>query len=129
MNRYLLDSDVVIWVLRGNWAVVDRVEQLAGRGRLLVSSLTRAEVWSGARPEEEARTARLLDALGTVPVSGAIADKAGEMRRVHARRGITLHLPDAIIAATSLDAEAPLHTCNARHYAAIDGLATVALEI
>ncbi len=127
MKRFLLDSDVVIWLLRGQRKVVEHVETLAGRGRLLVSSVTRAEVTSGMRPGEEKATLHLLDGLTTVPVSGDIADRAGGMRREFRLRGITIHLPDAIIAATAVETDAELHTCNPRHYPDY-GIALVAVE-
>jgi predicted nucleic acid-binding protein len=116
VKRFLLDSDVVIWLLRGRQPVVEHVERLAGRGQLLVSAITRAEVTSGMRPGEERATLRLLDGLTTMPVSGDIADRAGRMLGELRRRGVTVQLPDAIIAATALDAGAELHTCNPRHY-------------
>jgi predicted nucleic acid-binding protein len=127
VKRFLLDSDVVIRLLRGQRQVLEHVERLAGRGQLLVSAITRAEVTSGMRPEEERATVLLLDGLTTMPVSGDIADRAGRMLGELRRRGITVHLPDAIIAATALHAEAELHTCNPRHYPDYD-IALVAVK-
>jgi len=127
MKCFLLDSDVVIWLLRGRQKVVEHVEKLAGRGQLLVSAITRAEVASGMRADEERATLRLLDGLTTVPVSGDIADHAGKMRCALRKRGITVHLPDAIIAATAADLDAELHTCNPKHYPDC-GIALVAVD-
>jgi predicted nucleic acid-binding protein len=59
MADFLLDSDVVIWHLRGNAAVVEFVLALARRGRLGLSAITRAEVLLGMRELERALTPAL----------------------------------------------------------------------
>jgi predicted nucleic acid-binding protein len=116
MADVVLDSDVVIWHLRGRSAVTDLVQELAGRARLGVSAVTRAEVLAGARPQEETAALRFLDACETLPLDAPAADQAGRMVREHRARGVTLHLPDALIAAACLLHHVPLYTCNARHY-------------
>ncbi len=116
MADFLLDSDVVIWHLRGNAAVVEFVLGLASRGRLGLSAITRAEVLLGMREPERALTLRFLDSCETLPVLAATADRAGEIFRVFRSRGITFSLPDSLIGATALLASIPLYTCNPRHY-------------
>ncbi len=116
MTVFILDSDVVIWHLRGNDAVVQQVTGLAGVGRLAVSAITRAEVLVGMRPTEEQATVNFLDACETVPVDADVADCAGVLVRRQKKKGITIHLPDALIAATAILKGSPLHTCNPRHY-------------
>ena len=49
MADFLLDSNVVIWHLRGNESVAERVVTLSQRGRLGLSVITRAEVIQGMR--------------------------------------------------------------------------------
>jgi len=112
----ILDTDVVIWHLRGQPAVVDRVTELAEHASLGVSAITRAEVVLGMRDSERSATFELLDSLKTLAVDASVADRAGEIIRDFRQRGITLHLPDALIGATAILARAPLFTGNARHY-------------
>ncbi len=112
----VLDSDVLIWHLRGNEAVVAHVESLSTRCSMLVPVIARAEVLAGMRPGEERATLRLLDSLETVPVCAAVADRAAAAMREMRSRGITLHLPDALIGAAATERGAELHTCNPRHY-------------
>jgi predicted nucleic acid-binding protein len=116
MADFLLDSDVVIWHLRGNATVVELVLTLARRGRIGLSAITRAEVLLGMREPERALTLRFLDSCETLPVLAATADRAGEIFRSFRSQGITLSLPDALIGATALLASIPLYTCNPRHY-------------
>lgn len=120
IRRFALDSDVLIWHLRGRPSVVAHVTTLAGRGALLVSAIARAEVLAGMRAGEERATMLLLDSLETVPVDAAIADRAAAAMRDLRRRGVTVHLPDALIASTAAERDAELHTCNPRHYPGYD---------
>lgn len=116
MADFLLDSDVVIWHLRGKATVVELVLTLARRGRIGLSAITRAEVLLGMREPERALTLRFLDSCETLPVLAATADRAGEIFRSFRSQGITLSLPDALIGATALLASVPLYTCNPRRY-------------
>lgn len=116
MASFLLDSDVVIWFLRGEETVVSLVLSLAHQGRLGVSAITRAEVIQGMREPERQGTFEFLDACETLPVGPREADRAAEFIRATRGRGITLHLPDALIGATALSAQIPLYTANARHF-------------
>jgi predicted nucleic acid-binding protein len=116
MADLFLDSDVVIWHLRGDARVVELVLELAGRGRIGLSAITRAEVLLGMREPERALTLPFLDSCETLPVTAATADRAGEIVRGFRSRGITLALPDVLIGATALLASIPLYTCNPRHY-------------
>jgi predicted nucleic acid-binding protein len=116
MADFLLDSDVVIWHLRGRGTVVELVLALTRRGRVGLSAITRAEVLLGMREPEHVLTLGFLDSCETLPIVAATADRAGEIVRGFRSQGITLALPDALIGATALLASIPLYTCNPRHY-------------
>ena len=57
-TRYLIDTDVLIEYLRGSYQAADFLEQL--QGELLISAITVAELFSGARGSDE------LNALGPI---------------------------------------------------------------
>jgi predicted nucleic acid-binding protein len=113
---FLIDSDVLIWHLRGNQGVVEHVQALAGRGEILVCAVSRAEVLLGMRQEEATTTYRLLNSLRTVAVDDNVADLAAASVREQRGRGVTIHLPDALIGAAAVVSNAELHTCNPRHF-------------
>lgn len=113
---YLLDSDVVIWHLRGRPEIVSLVERLAQEGPLGVSSLTRIEVRAGMRPHEQAVTESFLSSVATYNLSAEVADLAADLVRRHRSQGITLPLVDAGIAATAIAANLVLVTLNPSHY-------------
>lgn len=116
MADFLLDSDVVIWHLRGRASIVRLVNELARKGRLCLSAITRAEVIQGMREPEGRATFQFLDACETLPVDARVATLGGELILLQRKHGITLALPDALIAATALGGNLQLYTCNARHY-------------
>jgi predicted nucleic acid-binding protein len=116
MADFLLDSDVVIWHLRGRITVVEKVVSLARSGRLGLSAITRAEVLLGMRESERRATFDFLNACQTLPIDAAVAESAAEIIRSFRAKGTTISLPDALIGATSLAEAIPLYTCNARHY-------------
>jgi predicted nucleic acid-binding protein len=116
MAEFLLDSDLVIWHLRGHASVVELVLSLARKGRLALSAIARAEVLVGMREPERELTLLFLDSCETLTVTAATADRAGEIIRDFRARGVTISLPDALIGATALLSSIPLYTCNPKHY-------------
>ena len=113
-DRYLLDTDVLIEYLRGRSHAAQFLEAI--EGELLISAITVAELFSGARGSQETDALdQFLLAFQIVPVDDRLARQGGLMRQqYHPSHGIGL--ADAIIAATALDREAQLLTFNRRHY-------------
>jgi predicted nucleic acid-binding protein len=66
------------------------------------------------RPAEESRTVALLEGLVVFPVTRAIAETAGRLKR--RARGRAVELTDCLIAATALIEGAALATGNVKHY-------------
>ena len=118
MARYLLDSDVLIWILRNRQDTVVLAERLAQETgeTLACSSVSVLEIWAGTKPSETPRTASLLDSLDTIPVDAAIARQAAELLRAHRRARNPREWVDAVIAATALRRRLTLLTYNQRDY-------------
>jgi predicted nucleic acid-binding protein len=68
------------------------------------------------RETERGPTVAFMDACETLPVDRLVADQAAERVREGRARGVTVQLPDALIAATAFVRGIPLNTCNARRY-------------
>ncbi len=113
--RYLLDTDVVIWQLRGHRGTVELLGDLAVDG-LACSTLTIYEVWRGVREHERADTRRILDALDNASVTPDIAYQGAEYVRAHRSQGVTLQEIDSLIAATARIEDCTLLTYNRRHF-------------
>jgi predicted nucleic acid-binding protein len=112
VTRLLLDSTVLIDALRGRPAA----DRIAGLRRTGVQPWTCAisveEIWRGLRPEEEPVAARLFSGLRIAPLGVTEGQQAGRWRRDFARRGVTLHQADCLIAAAAVGVGASLATAN-----------------
>ena len=112
----LLDTNVLIGLLRGSPPYWQYLEKLLERTAVSISVVTRAEIYAGCHLTEEAETEKLLTLFKTVPVDGDIAEMAGRFVYRFSRRGVTLHLEDALIGATAINAHLILVTSNVGHF-------------
>lgn len=102
--RVLLDTAVLIDALRNRGEVRQQLAAMVGEGKLLATSaMNVAEVYAGMRPEEERRTEALLSSLETLPMTEAIAQRAGKMKAEQARAGRTCSLADMLIASSAME--------------------------
>lgn len=112
----ILDSDVLIEILRGNPRTT---AWLAARGEraepLRYSPVTRAEIGAGARPGERDVVAALFAGLQAIAIDETTGELAGE-RLQRYRRSHGLELGDALIGAQALQHGESLATFNRRHY-------------
>lgn len=113
MERFLLDSNIVIGILNG------AIDPPVIGGDICISVITVMEVYAlaGMSPDEERRIDDALRALRVLPLTVAVARRAGLLARTR-RRGA----PDLLIAATALTYGFTLITKNLRDYRGIPGL-------
>lgn len=114
MSACIVDSDVLIDVLRGYEGAKSTLERHSREQGIACSAITVAEVLAGVRAHDEERTRRLLESVEVVPVTRSVAERAALLKR--SRRDVTLALHDCVIAATALEESAVLITRNARDY-------------
>src|SRR5579864_2525022 len=99
----LLDTPVVIDALnrkRGPWELLRTV--LEAGDSLACSAVTAAEIYAGMRSHEAQATERFLDGLEHYDIDWELARYAGLLKNEWATRGVTLSVPDVLIAATAL---------------------------
>ena len=118
MPRYLVDSDVLIWVLRNRQDTISVLNQLVEETGepVACSAVSVLEIWAGTRPAEFSKTGLFLDALEAVPVDRTIARSAADLLRKHKRHNSPRDWVDAVIAATALHHGIPLLTYNRKDY-------------
>ncbi len=116
MNKYLLDSNVLIKALQRNLDVLDWLDSIRSTHYLYISAASRVEVLAGMHPREEEMTESLLSSLISLSITVPIADRAGRMIYTHARKGFQVAFPDALIAATALEHDLTLVTTNGKHF-------------
>jgi len=115
--RAYIDSDVLIWHLRGERKALNLLKRLRDKEQfdLWIGAMQRAEVLFFVRPPEESATLLFLSQFQTASVDQQIIDKAGELyRKWNPRSGTDVN--DAILAATVLQTGGKIYTLNSKHY-------------
>lgn len=120
----VVDTSILIDVLRGESAARDALRAGRQAGPLHASEVTRLEVLAGMRTGEEVATRALFEALTWHPLDVGIAEVAGSLGRrwLPAHRGIDS--ADLAIAATAIVLDARLYTRNVKHFPMFDGLSS-----
>lgn len=115
--RAYIDSDVLIWHLRGDRRAEKLLRSLGGQSgvELWIGAMQRAEVVFFMRASEEPATMSFLSHFKTEPVTQQVVDEAAGMyREWHSSHGVDIN--DAILAATVRKTGGKIYTLNARHY-------------
>lgn len=116
----MLDTSVLIDHLRASAAAT---EYLAGLdGRPSCSEISRIEVIQGLRSSERRAADRLFALIAWVPVSEAVARRAGELGRRWRGSHQGIGVADLAIAATAEEIGASLATRNLKHFPMFEGL-------
>ncbi len=110
----VIDTSVIIDILRGLPAAVDFVERLEDVPAC--SEITRVEVIRGLRSAERVPAERLLQQLRWVALDEPIARRAGELGREWRKSHPGISSPDLVIAATAEQLGANLATGNVKHF-------------
>jgi len=114
---YLLDTTVLVDVARlRNPATAWLRERLRSQDRIGVSAVSVAELFAGLTPDVRTNWRRFLGELSYWGVTKEIAIAGGIWRYDLARQGRTLHMPDALIAATAMEIGTTLVTANVKHF-------------
>lgn len=118
----LVDTSVLIDVLRGEVAAATVLRDVRAAGPLHASEVTRLEVLAGMRDPEEVATRALLAVLIWHPVDEKVAEIAGELGRrwLPGNRGIDS--ADLAIAATAVLLDARPLTRNVKRFPMFSGL-------
>ncbi len=123
---YLIDTDILIYSLKGQSEVMDHLQRTATAPKA-VSVISYGELLYGARrssrPDENlARVRRLGEVLPVIDVSPAVMEAFGSLKARLEQDGRRLDDFDLVIAATAITIGYRLVTNNERHFARIDGL-------
>ena len=117
MAIYLLDTSVIIDALNGKRGRREFLLGLVRQGHLLACCpINVTEVYVGLRPKEEAATEEFLRSLEYYHLTWPVARMAGLLKRDLARKGTTVTVADAAIAAVAIVHELPLMTDNVKDF-------------
>jgi predicted nucleic acid-binding protein len=114
---YLLDTSVIIDTLNNKRGRRDLLLSLVNQGNLLACCPTNVtEVYAGLRPKEEEATEAFLRSLEYYHLTWPVARIAGLLKRDYGRKGRTLTVADATIAAIAMVYELTLMTDNVKDF-------------
>jgi hypothetical protein len=123
----LVDTDVLVWYLRGNERARTAIEQLQG---FSVSVVTYIELLQGMRNKRELTALRRAMRQWPAVVRHLDPEISARAAWYVEQRFLShaLQLADALQAATATVHRLPLLTANARHYSAVTELQTGAFR-
>jgi hypothetical protein len=115
--RAYIDSDILIWHLKGDPAAAKFLKKLRSTEEfdLWIGAIQRAEVVFFMRPEEVDATELFLSQFQTASIDQKIIDTAGKIYRKW-RSSIGIDINDALLAATAIETGEHIFTLNKKHY-------------
>lgn len=125
MKGYLLDTNICVFLLRGNRSVSDRIDH-AGLTNCKISDVTVAELWYGVecssnKPLNAASLKTFLRDIAIVPFEKGIRVFAEEKARLR-KLGTPIEEFDLLIASAAIAEDLVLVTDNIKHFQRIEGL-------
>lgn len=112
--KFLLDSDVLINILRNRTKIRDAISTLVKSTQPCISVINALEMYKNCFPKEESSTQKFLSGHRMIDVNLAIAKLAGEYWKRH--KNVHVNIADYIIAATCKINHLTLVTGNVKHY-------------
>ena len=113
---YLVDTDILIWILRGNEKYEKFLLDLKDKGSFSVSTITIAEIYKNIYPSEIVKTESVIGEFLIWDVTSAVAKQAGLYLQEHIKHSKALSLTDCLIAATANVNNLMLVSLNIRHF-------------
>lgn len=111
----LIDSDIIIWFLRGKEEFVKNLSDLIRTSQVFVSPISIAEIYAGAKKKEENIIKEFFELLQVIEISNETAKAAGNFIQNY-RKSHSVELADALIGATAKVNDLLLWTLNKKHY-------------
>ena len=115
MTKVLLDSDVVINILKKKEETLKKLQVLKGCA-FYISPIVIAEVYAGARPKEIEQIEELFSFFTVVDVCADTGRISGKYANRYKKAYNGISLEDYIIAATAKHHNLSLWTYNKKHY-------------
>lgn len=113
---YLVDTNIVIWILRGKESYIEWFEEKSQTSSLSISVITIGEIYQNILSVELSKTENLLEKFKVRLVTIPIAKQAGFYWQQYLKDVKNLSLPDCLIAATAEKHKLKLVTLNVKHF-------------
>ena len=113
----VVDTDVIIWILRGNKDIEEKFKStvINTNGDVFITPIQIAEIYAGIRPKERLRAENFIGSLNVITIDRAIGKLAGELINKQGRTH-NVTMADALIGASARANAFKLWTLNKKHY-------------
>lgn len=113
-SKYLLDSDVSIWILRNHPEIVNKVLTITQNKPFYISVLTVTEIYKNSREDEIGKYDLFFGVNYQLGIDYNIAKLAGDYWKIY--KGVNQNIVDYLIAATCKVNKLILLTRNTKHF-------------
>ena len=116
VNRsVIVDSDIIIWYLRGMPEITNTIRSLISQSILFVNPIIIAEIFAGAKKNEEEIISKMFSSMHIIEINEDMGKMAGRyLNKFSKSHG--LKIADAVIAASATYGKMNLWTLNKKHY-------------
>jgi predicted nucleic acid-binding protein len=113
----LIDSDILIWILRNNDEYINKFRKTAKdhNGHIFITPIQHLEIMAGTKDKEKINTEIFLDSLGTINIDKTAGKLAGEFMRIF-NKSHSVQSADAMVAAVAKLHDLKLWTNNKKHF-------------
>ena len=111
------DTDILIWILRQDLALVERFKDAirATNGHIFITPVQVAEIYSGIRPKEKVKVEIFIESLNILDIDKRIGKLAGEFLHDYGKSH-SVTMADALVGAAAKVNVFLLWTLNKKHY-------------
>lgn len=113
-RRFLVDTTVLVDASHRREPVSSWLADAMSESEVVTSAVCAAELLVGVKDAKREVTMAFLATIPALPATFDVAIVAASYRREHRLRGVTILLPDALIAATAAIDRAVLVTANVK---------------
>ena len=111
----LIDSDIIIWLLRGEIKITEKLKKLHPEFLLFTTPITVAEIYAGVRKNEKQTISELFQSIEVLSINKKIGILAGEWMDKYSKSH-SIEIADSLIAASAHFYDLNLWTLNIKHY-------------
>jgi predicted nucleic acid-binding protein len=113
----VVDTDILIWILRQDQALVDRFKTaiVETNGHVYITPVQVAEIYSGIRPKEKLKVELFIESMNILDIDKNIGKLAGDFLHQYAKSH-AMTMADALVGAAAKANVFKLWTMNKKHY-------------
>ena len=120
MEKIILDTNILIEILKGNQKIVKKIEN--PKYKLYISSITAMELYYGAFNKAELfKLKKFISLFNMIEINENISNISTELIFEYAKSH-NLAIPDSLIASSAINNNIKLYTLNIKDFQYIDGL-------